>query len=197
MDYRFPVTIKEAARADAYQEGTKDQLDADIQDARDLQLGFQGNTITDRLFQIQIDDENGNPISIVEDEWEKAKRGDPYWKELAINNYLDVEDKDQFAALFRLSDDPLFKGIVFQVNQSPGGITDLEQAIQQAAGEKAQVDAQKFGALNQAILRDTIEEMKKQRAEQETLSFYKGFNTFSEIFDMNKTLADSILALRS
>ena len=55
------------------------------------------------------------------------------------------------------------------------------------------MDAQKFGALNQAILRDTIEEMKKQRAEQETLSFYKGFNTFSEVFDMNKTLADSIL----
>jgi|TARA_R100000027_G_scaffold19157_1_gene13861 hypothetical protein len=184
---------EDTARADAYQEGTKDQLDADIQSARDLQLGFQGNTITDRLFEIQVEDENGDRKFIVKEEWDKARRGDPYWKELAINNYLDVEDKDQFAALFRLSDDPLFKGIVFQVNQSPGGITDLEQAIQQAAGEKAQVDAQKFGALNQAILRDTIEEMKKQRAEQETLSFYKGFNTFSEIFDMNKTLADSIL----
>jgi hypothetical protein len=170
------------AQANSYIE--EGPTDAEIQQIRDLQLGVDQDTITQRLLN----------ITEVNNEWTKARQGDPYWTALAKEKYLDVENADEFAVLFRLSDREQDKQIALNYNINAGsGITELEQAINDAIGAKAEVDIKKFAALNQSILKETIDQMKKVKAEQEMLGFYKGFQGFNEIFNINETLANSIL----
>lgn len=174
------------AQANSYIEETP--TPEDIQSIRDVQLGVDKDSITERLLR----------ITEVSNEWTKARQGDPYWKNLAKEKYLDVNDPDEFAVLFRLSERPEDKQIAlnYSINLNTGigsGITELEQTINDAIGAKAEVDVKKFAALNQTILKDTIQQIKKVKAEQELLGFYKGFQSFNEVFDINKTLADSIL----
>lgn len=170
------------AQANAYKETAP--TDTEIQQIRDLQLGVDQDTITERLLK----------LTEVNNEWTKARNGDPYWKSLAKEKYLDVNDPDEFAVLFRLSERPQDKQVALNYNINAGsGITELEQTINEAIGAKAEIDVKKFAALNQTILKDTIEQIKKAKAEQELLGFYKGFQSFTEVFDINKTLADSIL----
>lgn len=158
--------------------------DADIQEVRKLQLGIDSESQSDRLLRIPE----------VSREWEKAKNGDPYWKQLAKENYLNVNKKDDFTALFRLSSRPEDQQIRFNYNANTGyGITELEDALNEAVGEKAAVEVKKFGALAQNVLKDTIDEMRKAKIKEQQLGLYKGIGTFSEIFNVNKELANSIL----
>jgi hypothetical protein len=170
------------AAANQYVEDTP--TDVDIQAARTLQLGVDTNTQTDRLLRIPT----------VASEWEKAKRDDPYWKEQAKEKYLDVNKPDEFAALFRLSDRPEDQIVRLNYNANAGyGITELEDAIGEAVGEKATVDVKRFGALTQDVLKQTIDEMKKAKAREQEISMFKGFGAFGEIVDINKELSNSIL----
>ena len=158
--------------------------DADLQDVRSLQLGINTDTQTERVLNIPE----------VREEWEKAKRDDPYWKELGKEKFLDVSKPDEFVALFRLSDRDQDKNIQMNFNVNTGyGITELEDALNEAAGSKATVDVKRFGALTQNVLKDTIEEMKKAKQQEEFISTVGGFAGFNEIMDMNKTLTNSIL----
>lgn len=164
----------------------KKLTDADLQAVRDLQLGIDTNTQSDRLLRIPE----------IAQQWEAAKNNDPYWDKLAKEKYLDVSKKDDFVALFRLSQRPEDKQISLNYNINAGmasGVTELEDALNQAVGEKAIVDVKKFGALAQNVLKDSIEEMKKAKVNEQTLGLMRGFSGFSEIMDINKTLTDSIL----
>jgi hypothetical protein len=158
--------------------------DADLQAARTIQLGVDTDTQTDRLLNIPA----------VASEWEKAKGGDSYWKEQAQEKFLDINKPDEFAALFRLSDRPEDQIIRLNYNANAGyGITELEDALGEAVGEKATVDVKRFGALTQDVLKQTIDEMKKAKAREQEMSMFKGFGAFSEISDINKELSNSIL----
>jgi hypothetical protein len=158
--------------------------DADLQAARTLQLGVDTDTQTERLLNIPT----------VASEWEKAKRDDPYWKEQAKEKFLDINKPDEFAALFRLSDRPEDQIVRLNYNANAGyGITELEDAIGEAVGEKATVDVKRFGALTQDVLKQTIDEMKKAKAREQEISMFKGFGAFGEIVDINKELSNSIL----
>ena len=168
--------------SNAYLEKTP--TDADLQAVRDLQLGVNTATQTDRLLNIPE----------IAQQWEAAKKGDTYWDKLAKEKYLDVNNKDDFAALFRLSNRPEDKQVSLSYNINAGyGVTELEDALNQAVGEKAIVDTKRFAALSQNVLQDTIAEMKKAKVQEQTLSLLKGFSGFSEIMDINKTLTNSIL----
>ena len=170
------------AAANQYLE--KSPTDADLQAARTLQLGVDIDTQTERLLNIPA----------VEAEWEKAKNGDPYWKEQAKENFLDLNKPDEFVALFRLSDRPEDQIVRLNYNANAGyGITELEDAIGEAVGEKATVDVKRFGALTQDVLKQTIDEMKKAKAREQEISMFKGFGAFGEIMDINKELSNSIL----
>jgi hypothetical protein len=170
------------AAANEYLE--KPPTDADLQAARTLQLGVDTDTQTDRLLNIPA----------VASEWEKAKRDDPYWKEQAKEKFLDINKPDEFAALFRLSDRPEDQIVRLNYNANAGyGITELEDAIGEAVGEKATVDVKRFGALTQDVLKQTIDEMKKAKAREQEISMFKGFGAFGEIVDINKELSNSIL----
>jgi hypothetical protein len=158
--------------------------DADLQALRTLQLGINTESISQRLLAVPE----------VSAEWEKAKSGDAYWASLGKQYYLDTNKPDEFAALFRLSNREQDKQVSFNYNLNTGaGVTELEDALNTAVGEKALIDTKKFGALTQNVLKDTIEEMKKAKANEQFLSFMSGFGGFQEIVDINKTLTDSIL----
>ena len=168
--------------SDAYLEKTP--TDADLQTVRDLQLGVDTATQSQRLLNIPE----------IAKQWDAAKNGDPYWDKLAKEKYLDVSKPDEFAALFRLSNRPEDKQISLNYNINAGyGVTQLEDALNQAVGEKAIVDVKRFGALAQNVLKDSIKEMQKAKAKEQTLGLMKGFSGFNEIMDINKTLTNSIL----
>jgi hypothetical protein len=175
----------EATRAaNKYLETTP--TDADLQAVRDLQLGINTETQSDRLLRIPE----------IAKQWEAAKNNDPYWDKLAKEKYLDVSKPDEFAALFRLSNRPEDKQVSLNYNINAGmafGVTQLEDALNQAVGEKAIVDVKKFGALAQNVLKDSIAEMTKAKQKEQTLSLFGGLSGFSEIMDINKTLTNSIL----
>lgn len=158
--------------------------DSELQAVRDLQLGVDTSTQTSRLLAIPE----------IAAQFEKAKQGDEYWKDLGSKTFLDPTNPDQFAALFRLSTRPEDKQVAFQYNANTGyGITQLEDAINQAVGEKATVDVKRFGALTQSVLRDTIEEMKKAKAKESTLAMLQGIDSFKEIMNINSTLKTDLL----
>jgi hypothetical protein len=162
----------------------KPPTDADLQAVRDLQLGVDTATQSQRLLNIPE----------IAQQWDAAKKGDPYWDKLAKEKYLDVSKPDEFAALFRLSNRPEDKQVSINYNINAGyGVTQLEDALNQAVGEKAIVDVKKFGALAQNVLKDSIAEMQKAKVKEQTLSLMRGFSGFSEIMDINKTLTNSIL----
>lgn len=162
----------------------KTPTDAELQQVRNLQLGTNIESTTQRLLNVPE----------IAEEWNKARAGDPYWKSKAKEFFLDIDEPDEFAALFRLSDRPEDKEIAFQYNANADyGITELEDAINQAVGEKATVDVKKFAALTQDVLRQTIDEMKKAKAQEQQLSMFSGFGAFKEIVDINKELSNSIL----
>jgi hypothetical protein len=170
------------AAANQYTEKTP--TDADIQAARTIQLGIDTDTQTDRLLNIPA----------VTAEWEKAKNGDSYWAEQSKEKFLDVNKKDEFVALFRLSDRPEDQIVRLNYNANTGyGITELEDALGEAVGEKATVDVKRFGALTQDVLKQTIDEMKKAKAREQQMSMFKGFGAFDEIVGINKELSNSIL----
>jgi hypothetical protein len=158
--------------------------DKELADIRNFQLGINTETQTDRLLK----------ISEIAAEFQKAKDGDPYWSKQAKEKFLNPSKKDEFVALFRLSERPEDKQVRLQYSVNTGyGVTDLEDALNQAVGEKSLVDTRRFGALTQNVLKDTINEMKKAKAKESTLGVLSGLGGFSEIMDVNKTITNSIL----
>ncbi len=158
--------------------------DLDLQALRTLQLGVDTKSQSARLLAIPE----------IAAEWEKAKNGDEYWSGLSKQLYLNPDKPDEFAALFRLSEREQDKAISFKYNTNTGyGITELEDALNVAVGEKAVIDVKKFGALTQNVLKDTIEEMKKAKASEQLLGVMSGFGSFKEITDINQELTNSIL----
>ena len=170
--------------------GWENQTDTELAFIRDQQLGI-GDNQTERFLNVPE----------IADLWEEAKRASQegrsnHFINLGKQYFLDVNKADEFAALFRLSDRPEDKQISFNYSLesgSPTGITDLEDTITGAIGAQGITDTKKFAALNQNILKDSINELKKAKIKEQELEMLQGFGTFGEIFDINKTLTDSLL----
>lgn len=174
--------VEVAEETKKYTEAKK--TDAEIEAIRDQQLGLNIDTQASRLMG------EGSAIAA---EWDKAKKGDPYWSKQAKEKYLDIDKQDEFLTLFRLSERPEDKETLKGVVGTKSGITELEDAFNQAVGTEALVETKKFGALAQDVLKQTIAEMKKAKGQEQMLGLYKGLGGFSEIMDINKQLSDSIL----
>ena len=171
--------VEVAEETKKYTEAKK--TDAEIQAIRDQQLGLNTNTQASRLMG------EGSAIAA---EWDKAKKGDPYWSKQAKEKYLDIDKQDEFLTLFRLSERPEDKEILKGVVGTKSGITELEDAFNHAVGTEALVETKKFGALAQDVLKQTIAEMKKAKGQEQMLGLYKGLGGFSEIMDINNQLSD-------
>jgi len=170
--------------------GWEDQTDDELAFIRDNQLGI-GNDQTNRFLGIPE----------IASLWEEAKQADAagednHFINLGKEYFLDVNNADDFTVLFRLSDREEDKQIKFVNNIESGvsgGITELEDAITTTMGVEGLADTRRFAALNQNILKDSINELKKAKLKEQELEMLQGFGTFGEIFDINKTLTDSLL----
>jgi hypothetical protein len=172
------------ATAVANQYLEKKPTDKDLQAVRDLQLGTDTATQTSRLLAVPE----------IKSQYEKAIAGDFYWTDLGKKNLLDPKKRDEFAALFRLSQRPEDKQVAFNRNLNAGyGVTQLEDAINTAVGEKGLVDVKRFGALAQNVLQDTIDEMKKARSKEAMLSYMGEMGEMNEILNIGKTLSNEIM----
>ena len=170
--------------------GWENQTDTELAFIRDQQLGI-GDNQTERFLNVPE----------IASLWEEAKQASQegranHFINLGKQYFLDVNKADEFAALFRLSNRPEDKQISFDYSLENGnatGITELEDAITGTIGAQGLTDTKKFAALNQNVLKDTINEMKKAKIREQELDMLSGFGTFSEIFDINTTLTDSLL----
>ena len=170
--------------------GWENQTDDELAFIRDNQLGI-GNDQTNRFLGIPE----------IASLWEEAKQADAagednHFINLGKEYFLDVNKADDFTVLFRLSDREEDKQIKFVNNIESGvsgGITELEDAITTTMGVEGLADTERFAALNQNILKDSIEELKKAKLREQEMDLLSGFGTFGEIFDINKTLTDSLL----
>ena len=170
--------------------GWENQTDTELAFIRDKQLGI-GDNQTERFLNVPE----------IADLWEEAKRASQegrsnHFINLGKQYFLDVNKADEFAALFRLSNRPEDKQISFDYSLESGnatGITELEDAITGTIGAQGITYTKKFAALNQNILKDSINELKKAKVKEQELEMLQGFGTFGEIFDINKTLTDSLL----
>ena len=170
--------------------GWENQTDTELAFIRDQQLGI-GDNQTERFLNVPE----------IADLWEEAKQASQegranHFINLGKEYFLDVNKADEFAALFRLSNRPEDKQISFDYSLESGnatGITELEDAITGTIGAQGITDTKKFAALNQNILKDSINELKKAKIKEQELDMLSGFGTFGEIFDINKTLTDSLL----
>lgn len=173
---------EELAAANQYVE--RKPTDVDLQNVRTIQLGVDTDTQTERLLRVPE----------VAAAWEAAKAGDSYWKSKGKEFFLDLNKPDEFAVLFRMSDRPEDKEVAFKYNiNADYGITELEDALNTAVGEKAIVDVKRFGALTQNVLKDTIDQMKKAKAKEQEIAIFSGFDSLGEITNINKDLTNSIL----
>ena len=171
------------AAANQYLE--KKPTDSDIQAVRDLQLGTDTTEEQTKRFLA---------VPEIKSQYEKAIGGDSYWAALGKKNLLDPTKPDEFAALFRLSQRPEDKQVAFNRSINAGyGVTQLEDAINIAVGEKGIVDVKKFGALAQNVLQDTINEMKKARSKEAMLSYMGQMGDMGEILNIGKTLSNEIM----
>ena len=179
------------AAANQYLE--KKPTDRDLEEIRDLQLlplnkDEDGQTYTDTQTSRFL------AVPEIKTQYESAIAGDTYWADLGKKNLLDPKKPDEFAALFRLSQRPEDKQIAFNRNINAGyGITELEDAINTAVGEKGIVDVKRFGALAQNVLKDTIDEMKKARSKESMMSYLGQMGDMKEILNMGKTLSNDIM----
>lgn len=170
--------------------GWENQTDTELAFIRDQQLGISDNQ-TERFLNVPE----------IASLWEEAKQASQegrsnHFINLGKEYFLDVNKADEFASLFRLSNRAEDKEISFNYNLENGnatGITDLEDAITGTIGAEGLTDTKKFAALNQNVLKDSINELKKAKLKEQELEMLQGFGTFGEIFDINKTLTDSLL----
>jgi len=171
------------AAANQYLE--KKPTDNDLQAVRSLQLGTDTTEEQTKRFLA---------VPEIKSQYEKAIGGDSYWAALGKKNLLDPTKPDEFAALFRLSQRPEDKQVAFNRNINAGyGVTQLEDAINIAVGEKGIVDVKKFGALAQNVLQDTINEMKKARSKEAMISYMGQMGDMGEILNIGKTLSNEIM----
>ena len=165
----------------------KAPTDADLQMIRDRMLGIEEDDP-----EVLIND-----VAYIKEAYEEAKQAkadgtDNRFVE-AAGTYLNVDNPDEFLLVFQQSENENDQIAYNELKRSGLYITELEDAITGVVGEEALVQTKKFGTLNQNVLKDTFEELKKAKAKEQELAFMGQFSSFGEIMDVNKSLTDSLL----
>ena len=177
--------------ADAYT--LKAPTDDEIQQIRDRQLGITATPqepIASRLKKEEI----------VNNLWEEVKSGSVQsYNERAEENGFNYESFQDFVVAFLTSNDEadvelrndlVTAGILEEGEET---ITDIEDALERAAGDDAREQVKDFGALAENVLRDTLDEIEKAKAVEAKFDMYSGFDSFGEITNPGAGLANSIL----
>ena len=175
--------------------------DVALQQARDDMLSIDPLSATERILGVDAQgNDTGGGSEEVKALWNEAQIAkenndeNNYWVQQSKEKFLDIDNPDEFLLLFQTSDRQEDIDLEQQLLDSGNyGISELEAAATTVWGEEGPVNLKRFGALTQDVLNQTIAEMKKAKAKEETLQVMKGFGTFGEIMDVNKSLTESIL----
>ena len=175
---------------DIQEGGWENQTDADVMAVRDKQLGI-----------VDEDIDMVNDVPEIKAAWEEAKAAraagdeDNYWVNLAGKNYLKVTEPEQFAYLYKISarDNEEHKKVMDSLIGTGAGITDLEDRITESVGTQNLLNVERFGALNQNILKETINEIKRAKVKEQEMAMFRNFGQFNEVLNINETLSNSIL----
>jgi hypothetical protein len=169
--------------SEAYVE--KSPTDLEISQVRRAQLGIDEDvTRRDRFLN--------NPY--ISGEWEKAKQGDSYWKNLAKDKNLDLNNGQDFIHLFSLSQRNEDKTALFSNNLNLGvNISDLEDAMTKRLGGVALSKLKQVGALTQDAMQFTLDKLKEAKVKENQLATYSKIEGFQEIVDINKNLAKELM----
>ena len=175
--------------------------DVALQQARDDMLSIDPLSATERILGVDAEgNDTGGGSEDVKALWNEAQIAkeandeNNYWVQQSKEKFLDIDNPDEFLLLFQTSDRQEDIDLEQQLLDSGNyGISELEAAATTVWGEEGPVNLKRFGALTQDVLNQTIAEMNKAKAKEETLQTMKGFGTFGEIMDVNKSLTESIL----
>ena len=183
---------------DIQEGGWENQTDADVMAVRDKQLGIVDEDLD------MIED-----VPEIKAAWEEAKNAkkegdtDNYWVKLAGQNYLKVTEPEQFAYLYKISargneaqgiaPNEEHKKVMDSLIGTGAGITDLEDRITESVGTQNLLNVERFGALNQNILKESIDEMKRAKVKEQEMAMFRNFGQFNEVLNINETLSNSIL----
>jgi hypothetical protein len=118
-----------------------------------------------------------------------GKRGNKEQELTEAKQYLEKKPTD--SDIQGIKDNQL--GITYEALKEVRPGTELEEIASEEIGADIVKKTKQFGALTQDVLKDTIEEMQKAKAQEQLLSMMGGLPGFQEILNINQTLSDSIL----
>jgi hypothetical protein len=117
------------------------------------------------------------------------KRGNAKEDLVAVEKYLEKKPTDKDLEAIRDK----------QLNITQEGLedvtddTDLEQILSEEVTADLKQKNQQFGALRKDVLKQTIEEMKKAKAQEQFMSLMGGLPGFQDVIGINETLTNSLL----
>jgi len=118
-----------------------------------------------------------------------GKRGNKAEELKAAKEYIEKKPTD--AEIQGLKEKQL--GISYEALKSSTPGTQLEEIASTSLGADIVKKTKQFGALTQAVLKNTVKEMQKAKAKEQLLSMMGGLSGFQELLNINETLSDSIL----
>jgi len=153
--------------------------------------GYKETPMTDAQYQLYRDQVMGLVSYSNLKEWEAAQ--DPEVLRQWISSLSPADAADRASGYLAIpSITQLPEDIRSQVKMSRGD-TILEGKLSKVLGPKEQEAADKFRSLTVDTFNETLKEYKKQRAKEQQFDFYSGLPGFSEIFNMNQELSNSLL----
>jgi|694.fasta_scaffold21973_14 hypothetical protein len=135
---------------------------------------------SDKIFALQNYTYSGKPA---------GKRGNKAQELTEAKQYLEKKPTD--SDIQGIKDKQL--GISYEALKDVKPGTELEEIASEEIGADIVKKTKQFGALTQDVLKDTIQEMQKAKAQEQLLSMMGGLPGFQEILNINQTLSDSIL----
>lgn len=182
--------------------------DQDIEDARSKQLGvtlaeedelteIKNNEYFQRQFNAAKSGNENDPDYVF---WRNLQNDPLYSIADATGGRIPIyeisDDKpNDFVRLFLKSQRDGDKAVLNEVESfsDAATITELEDKINQLIGEEQLKQVSQFGQLTKDALKQTVAEIQNQKAKEQSMAFYKGLGSFSEIFNAGKTISDSFL----
>jgi len=135
---------------------------------------------SDKIFALQNYTYSGKPA---------GRRGNKAQELTEAKQYLEKKPTD--SDIQGIKDKQL--GISYEALKDVKPGTELEEIASEEIGADIVKKTKQFGALTQDVLKDTIQEMQKAKAQEQLLSMMGGLPGFQEILNINQTLSDSIL----
>ena len=124
-------------------------------------------------------------------------RGNPSVETEYVNDYKESFDtltdaEKQFIREGQLGLIPQNKGYVVDWEDNTGSF--LEGKVETGIGEQKLKAEDKFGALTVDLLKNTVEKLKETKAKERELDIYNTLPGFSEVYNINSSLANTLLA---